>query len=134
MTELIGDDNPLEVLKKRVFGFLNSRLGWKLAALVIVVLTLWIEWDAVTRIPGVEWVLREVHDLHGLPQARADRFSIAIARLENDPNDVHRRLIRDGLTSRFVSNQIEEISGCSNSILMLGMPSSSQNLDAASKT
>jgi hypothetical protein len=67
------EESPLEILRKRVFQFLNSRLGWPAAAFVVAIVIVWIGWDAVSKIPGIDWALVKGHELSPVPKARGDR-------------------------------------------------------------
>src|SRR5262249_51326860 len=101
------DENPLEILREKVFRWVNTRLGWGLSAVLLVVLALWINWDSIEKLPGVSWVLTKVAELRSVPRAQGDKFSILVARLENDKDGVHRRLIRDALQGRFNKDEVE---------------------------
>jgi tetratricopeptide (TPR) repeat protein len=46
-------------------------------------------------------VLEQVRDLQSVLRTKGDRFSIAIAQIENDTNGAHQRLIADALQGRF---------------------------------
>ncbi|MGF6489144.1 tetratricopeptide repeat protein [Pseudomonas frederiksbergensis] len=100
-------ENPLTIAIKKLYRFLNTRLGWPLAALLVAGVLAWQNWDKVTQAPGVREALTSLRELLPLPQANPERFSIAIARLENDKDDSHRRLIRDSLLDQFSKNEIE---------------------------
>lgn len=97
------NDDPLEIARRKLYGFLNSHLGYPLAALAVGIASLCIDkCDTVKSVPSVERTITSVYNLaRGLPEARADRFSIVIARLENDTGDFHRRMIRDALATQF---------------------------------
>jgi hypothetical protein len=101
------EESPLEILRKKVFKYLNSRLGWPVAAVVVAAVGVWVGWDAVSKVPGIDWALMKGHELLPVPKARGDRFSIVIPRLENDPEGIHRRLISDALRSQFSKDEVE---------------------------
>src|SRR5262249_38505174 len=101
-----ADENPFEVLKKKIFRLINRLinrwLGRKLGAVLIVFGLLWFTWGTVEKLPGVTWVLMKVVEVwKGVPQAHSDKFSILIAKLDNDTEGLHRRLIADALQARF---------------------------------
>ena len=96
------EESPLEILKKRFFRRINTRLGWQLgAALLLAGGGLWIGWDTVQKLPGVAVVLTKMAELRSVPHAQGDKFSILVAKLENDKDGVHRRLIDDALRGKF---------------------------------
>ena len=100
------EENPLEILKKKFFTWLNTWFGWKGGALLFAPFALWISWPWASKLPYMDVVTTQVRELRGVPRAQGDRFSILIAKLGNDENDVHRRLIDDALRGRF-NNEIE---------------------------
>jgi hypothetical protein len=91
------DENPLEALKKWFYHFINTRPGWPMAAVLVAVIALWAGWDKVKELPGVAPLLSKAAELRGLPRAQGDRFAIVIAKLGNDKDGVHRRLVDDAL-------------------------------------
>jgi tetratricopeptide (TPR) repeat protein len=99
------EDNPLEILRKKLFRWLNNRLGGTSGALLVAIFAaafaLWVNWGGVTRLPGMNWVLTQSQELRSMPHAKGDRFSIVIAEIGNDENGAHRRLIADALQGRF---------------------------------
>ncbi len=101
------DENPLEILRKKVFWWVNTRLGWGLGVVLLAAITLWIKWDAIEKLPGVSWVLTTVAELRSRPRAQGDKFSILVAKLEYDKDDKHRQLIRDALLGRFNKDEVE---------------------------
>src|SRR5262249_45948922 len=72
------DENPLEILRKKVFRWVNTRLGWGLGAVLLAVFLFWIKWDSIEKLPGVGWVLTKVSELRSVPRAQGDRFSILV--------------------------------------------------------
>jgi hypothetical protein len=50
-------ESPLEILRKKIFQFLNSRLGWPTAASVVAIVVVWAGWDTVSKMPGIDWAL-----------------------------------------------------------------------------
>src|SRR5579871_1956249 len=99
--------SPLEILRKSAFQFLNERLGWRVAAVVVGLCLGCVGWGSLSQQPAIVWVLTRGHELLPLPQAREGRFSIVIPKLENDPEGVHRRLISDALRSQFSKDEVE---------------------------
>lgn len=102
-----AEESPLSIATKKLYQFLNTRLGWPLASLLVAGVLVWQGWGSITQAPGISQVLTYLRELAPLPQASPERFSIAIARLENDTDGSHRRLIKDALISQFGKNEIE---------------------------
>jgi len=101
------EENPLEILRKRIFRFLNTRLGWPLAALVMLGVVVWAEWDGISKMHGVSWVLAKAYEVWPLPRGRGDKFVIVLAKLERDPDGSHRALISDALQGQFSNEEVE---------------------------
>ena len=95
------DANPLVNALKKLFHWLNSRFGWWISALVVSPFALWLSWSFVSELPYVDVVATQLRELNSMPRAQGDRFSIIVAKLGNDENGVHRRLIDDALRGRF---------------------------------
>lgn len=73
--------------------WLYERLGvCGLVALVLVAAagTMWWMWPEIRTRPGISWI---VERLEPIPKADPERFSVLVARLENDSNREHERLI-----------------------------------------
>ena len=94
------ESDPRELLKKRLFKWLNTRFGIGLAALVLVPAFLWFGWDKVEKLPGVSSVVEKLTDFAPLPHATGNKFSLVIGKLENDSDDSHRRVIREALAGQ----------------------------------
>ena len=95
------EDSPWEILQKKFFYLVNSRLGWPIAAVLAAAFLLWVKWDKVKKLPGVAPMLSRLTELRSVPHASGEKFSILIAILENDKEGKHRRLIDDALRGRF---------------------------------
>jgi tetratricopeptide (TPR) repeat protein len=89
------EQDPVELLKKRVFRIIN-RLGIPGLILFLGVLT-WLRWDEVEKIPGVAWLVESVKELTPGPRATGTRFALALARLENDEKDEQLNNLLDAL-------------------------------------
>ena len=101
------DDSPLEILRKKFFRWINTRLGWGLGAALFAMMAIWTGWGAIENLPGVTAVLSRLGELRRMPRAQGDRFSILVAKIENDKEGVHRRLIADALQGRFDKGEVE---------------------------
>lgn len=77
------------------FGRL-SRGGAALLAVAAMLGVVWWEWEHVATLPGVAQIVSWINK-EPLPKANAAKFTIAVARLENDPNGEMRNLILDEL-------------------------------------
>jgi tetratricopeptide (TPR) repeat protein len=95
------EDNPLEILRKKSFRWLNTRLGWVWGVFFVAAFSLWVGWDFVSRLPGMDGVATLLREMHSMPRASGDRYSIVIAELGNDKNGAHRRIIDDALRGKF---------------------------------
>ena len=94
------ESDPRELLKKRLFKWLNTRFGIGFAVLVLVPAFLWFGWDKVEKLPGVSSVVEKLKDFAPLPHATGNKFSLVIGKLENDSDDSHRRVIREALAGQ----------------------------------
>ena len=90
--------NPLDRLKKAIFHWLNTRLGLVGAAIILLPLTIWWQWDKIEKLPGVAYLVEKLDDLKSLPQASGKSFSIMLAKLENDKDGKHRTVIKEALS------------------------------------
>jgi hypothetical protein len=93
------DDSPSDIARKKFYRWVNTRLGWPLAAL-LAVFALWVGWDKLEKLPGVAPALSRLAELRGISRASGDKFSILIARIDNDKAGVPGRLIYDALQGR----------------------------------
>ncbi|MEO8250793.1 MAG: hypothetical protein ABI589_15650 [Burkholderiales bacterium] len=101
------DDNPLDILRKWFYRVVNTRLGWRLGAAILLLVALWVGWTWIAALPGADWVLAQINELRSVPQSRGDRFAIVIPRLDNDKDGAHRRLISDALRGQFGKDEVE---------------------------
>jgi tetratricopeptide (TPR) repeat protein len=95
------EENPLDILRKKFFRWTNTRLAWPLVAALAAAFALWVAWDKAETLPGVAAGLSRLTELRSVPHASGEKFSILIAKLDNDKDGVHRRLIDDALQGRF---------------------------------
>jgi tetratricopeptide (TPR) repeat protein len=100
-------DSPLEHLRKRLFKFLNSRLGWPAGAALVAMGFGFVGWDTISKHPLVHWAVTKGREMLPVPKAQGDGFALVIPRLENDIDGLHRRLISDALRSQFSKDEIE---------------------------
>jgi len=100
------DENPLDILRKNWFRWLNKRIGVFGGALLTTCFALWFGWDTVSKLPGLSTAAATLQEWRGLPHSNGERFSIVLAQLENDSNGVHRGFIDDALRAHF-NDQIE---------------------------
>jgi tetratricopeptide (TPR) repeat protein len=85
------------------FNELLQAVGWLPAiaiAAVVGAVVIWVKWDDVKKVPGiagtVAWLKRK--PIH---RARPNRLTIAVARLEDDANRAHEKLLRNALANEF---------------------------------
>lgn len=86
-------------LKSLLHQWLYQRFGtWGLLTLALVSLTffVWWNWDKVSTLPLVSQLV-EVLSRKSLPSAPAGKFTVAVARLENDKGREYEHLIRESL-------------------------------------
>jgi hypothetical protein len=72
-------ESPLEILRKRLYSFLNLRLGRPAAAVVLAIVAVWAGWDGISKLPGIDGGLIKSHELFPVPKAQGDRFAITVA-------------------------------------------------------
>ena len=91
MTDRSPSPKPHHVLNDWLERRFGHRGPWIAAALSLSLFVFW-QWDALKERPGirqvVEWVSRD-----SIPRADPARFSVAIARLDNDPKREYERLL-----------------------------------------
>jgi tetratricopeptide (TPR) repeat protein len=90
-------DDPVNATKRRLFRGLNARIGVLGTTLLIGIGYLAIHWDEFSKVAIVAWAFDRLAELKPLPTASGQRFTIAIAILENDRDGVHRRVLRESL-------------------------------------
>lgn len=104
--EKLRDDNRVLGPQEIIFYGIKKALDWivrhygkkGLIGLIIVVLpflvaaVIWYNWDKVSKLPGVPSIINYLNR-EKIPTADPNRFSIVVARLENDPNREHERRI-----------------------------------------
>lgn len=89
--------NPVEIIKRRLFDVLTSRLGIMGSALLVSAILIWWDWDKVRMLPGLQWAIDWVQELRPPPQASGTKFSIALATLENGPDGRHWNVLVEAL-------------------------------------
>jgi tetratricopeptide (TPR) repeat protein len=83
-----------------IFNYLRNKRFLLLLVLFfsLVCFVLW-NWERIEKIPAVPTIEAEIREwCCSGPPATGRKFSIVIAKLENDPDDAHRRLVREALT------------------------------------
>ena len=58
---------------------------------------LWWQWDKIEKLPGVAPLVEKLDGFKALPQASGKSFSIVLARLADDQDDKHRKVISEAL-------------------------------------
>lgn len=100
MTKKLEDpaDDPVGATRRRLFQTLNAKIGVLGTTLLVGVVVLAARWDDFLAIPIVVWACEQLDELKPLPVASGQRFTIAVAILENDREGLHRRLLREDLS------------------------------------
>ncbi len=88
---------------KMSLGWLGRKIGIRglIIGLIIISLVSWFwkelkDWDKVSKLPGVSTIVSLISQ-ESLPQADPKSFAVALARLENDKDRQHERLIVEAL-------------------------------------
>ncbi|MES2739674.1 MAG: hypothetical protein V4754_01780 [Pseudomonadota bacterium] len=102
------DEVPQEYWLRQLRHLWNKVIGRKwwgllIAAIIFVPPVLY---QYIISYPGYKFLAEKLDESGSLPQAKGDRMSIVLARLDNDKTGSHRRLIFDGLASKF-NDEIE---------------------------
>jgi hypothetical protein len=108
----MSDENEAPSAKGLVWTRLPSHWGKRPViafVIVIVAATIWWNWPTVSSLPMVA-PLVTCFDRWSIPQADPNRFSIIVARLENDPKNDYQRLISEDL-SEFKGIQVLQLNG-----------------------
>jgi tetratricopeptide (TPR) repeat protein len=78
------------------------------AIAVAIIVMIWLKWDIISKKPGVgellAWLKRR-----SLPRAAPDHLTIALAHLENDKDDEHKKLLIDQISNEFRGTDVESI-------------------------
>ncbi|MSO54821.1 MAG: hypothetical protein EXQ90_06845, partial [Rhodospirillales bacterium] len=91
------NDVPPPDLTEQVNAWVWSAFGfWGLVAFAAcgAVFFVYSNWDSVSRWPGMPWLLNLV-TRKAMPKADSKRFSVLVARLNNDTDHEHQKLILD---------------------------------------
>ena len=91
--------DPTQEIRRAVYKRFG-RPGLVALFLLGVVGMAWWNWDHIRQLPGVQPILTW---FSGLPQADPDRFTVALAHLENDDDRRYEDLIFEGLDEQFAS-------------------------------
>ena len=65
--------------------------------MVVLPIMLWWQWDKIEKLPGVAPLVEKLDGFKALPQASGKSFSIVLARLADDKDDKHRKVISEAL-------------------------------------
>ena len=107
------DEDPLEAYKKAAFRVFNGLPWWARVLIGIVVgggVILWYWKDIRTALGNLVAAWLAIRGGRAIPKATGERYAVCLAKLENDPEGVNRRLIRDALVQEFAAGDVQVLS------------------------